>query len=55
MPQSEEQNAGKALENFRKKISEKINIGNGSITYPFSKKRCFRKLWRIDNAYHSIC
>jgi len=36
MPESEERNVEKALENCRKKVYEKINTGNGSITYLFS-------------------
>jgi len=36
MPKSEERNVEKALANCRKKIHDKIDIGNGSITYLFS-------------------
>jgi hypothetical protein len=36
MPESEEQNVGKALANCGKKVHEKIDTGNGSITYFFS-------------------
>jgi len=36
MPESEEQNVAKALENCRKKVYEKINTGNGSVSYLFS-------------------
>jgi len=36
MPESEEQNVEKALANCKKKVHEKIDTGNGSITYLFS-------------------
>lgn len=36
MPESEEINVAEALENCRKKVYEKINTGNGSVTYLFS-------------------
>jgi hypothetical protein len=36
MPESEERNVTKALENCKKRVYEKINIGNGSVTYFFS-------------------
>jgi len=36
MPKMEEQNVEKALANCRKKVYEKINNGNGSVTYLFS-------------------
>lgn len=36
MPESEEQNVAKALENCKKIVYEKIDLGNGSITYLFS-------------------
>lgn len=36
-PVSEEQNVKKAFQNCRKKVSEKINTGNGSVTYFFDK------------------
>ena len=36
MPESEELNVEKALANCRKKVHNKINIGNGSITFFFS-------------------
>jgi hypothetical protein len=36
MPVSEEQNVEKAFDNCRKKVHDKIDIGNGSITYLFS-------------------
>jgi len=35
MPESEERNVEKALANCRKKVHEKIDSGNGSITYLF--------------------
>ncbi len=35
MPESEERNVAKALENCKKKVYEKINNGNGSVTYLF--------------------
>ena len=36
MPEAEEDNVEKALANCKKKVYEKINTGNGSITYLFS-------------------
>ncbi len=36
MPKTEEQNVEKAFDNCRKKMHEKIDIGNGAITYFFS-------------------
>ena len=36
MPKSEEQNVEKAFDNCKKKVYEKIDTGNGSITYLFS-------------------
>jgi len=36
MPESEVQNVVNALENSKKKIYEKINTGNGAVTYLFS-------------------
>jgi len=36
MPESEERNVAKALENCKKRVYEKINTGNGSTTYLFS-------------------
>ncbi|MBP7509467.1 MAG: hypothetical protein KA807_16770 [Prolixibacteraceae bacterium] len=36
MPESEERNVEEALSNCRKKMHDKITIGNGSITYLFS-------------------
>ena len=36
MPKSEEQNVAKALENCKKNVHEKIDTGNGSVTYLFS-------------------
>ena len=36
MPKSEEQNVEKAFDNCRKQVHEKIDTGNGSITYLFS-------------------
>ena len=36
MPESEARNAEKALSNCKKKVLEKIDTGNGSITYLFS-------------------
>ena len=36
MPDSEERNVEEALSNCRKKMHDKITIGNGSITYLFS-------------------
>ena len=36
MPESEERNVAKALASCKKKVYEKINTGNGSITYLFS-------------------
>lgn len=36
MPESEEQNVAKALGNCKKKLYEKIETGNGSVTYLFS-------------------
>jgi len=35
MPESEERNVGKAMENCKKKVYEKIETGNGSVTYLF--------------------
>lgn len=35
MPESEERNVAKALENCKERIYEKINTGNGSVTYFF--------------------
>jgi hypothetical protein len=36
MPKAEEQNVEKAFDNCGKRVHEKINTGNGSITYLFS-------------------
>ena len=36
MPEAEEHNVEKALANCKKKVHEKIDIGNGSITFLFS-------------------
>jgi len=38
LPESEEQNVTKALANCKKKAYEKINTGNGSVTYLFFKE-----------------
>jgi hypothetical protein len=36
MPKSEEQHVAKALVNCGKKVYEKVDTGNGSVTYLFS-------------------